>query len=344
VPSSFIDGLPKAELHVHLEGTLEPDEMFRLAAANGLTLPWDTEDELRAAYSFTGLEHFLAAYFEGCKVLRRRQDFHDLTLGYLCRASGQGVRRAEMFFGPQTFLDTGITIADQLGGILDAIDDARSSWGIDGALLISAHRHRDERDALELLDHVLPWKDRILGFGLGGAELGNPPSKFARYFAACREHGFRTTCHAGEEGPASYVREALDECRVERIDHGLAAAGDADLVARLSDEDIPLTMCPLSNLRLQVVDDLGTYPIADLMRAGVKVTANSDDPPYFGGYINENYAALSEQLGFGEPELTELARNSFTASFAAQGDITAALKLLDEYRHPGADAHERRCD
>jgi adenosine deaminase len=332
VIKSFADSLPKAELHVHLEGTLEPEDMTRFARRNGLSLPWRTEDELRAAYSFTGLEDFLAVYFEGCKVLRRRQDFYDLTAAYLRRAAAQGVRRAEMFFGPQTFLDTGVGIDEQLGGITDAIDDARTSWGIDGALLISAHRHRSQADALALLDVVQPWRDRILGVGLGSAERGNPPSKFAGYFDAARSRGYRTTCHAGEEGPASYIREALEICKVERIDHGYTAVGDPGLVARLADEAITLTMCPVSNLRLHVVGDLADYPIVELMGAGVPVTVNSDDPSYFGGYIGDNYAALQQHLGLDDTTLNLLARNSFTGSFAPADDIEAALRDLDTAR------------
>ncbi|GAA3551880.1 adenosine deaminase [Amycolatopsis ultiminotia] len=328
---SFIDTLPKAELHVHLEGTLEPDEMFRLAARNGLVLPWESTEALRAEYSFTGLEHFLRLYFEGCKVLCRREDFYDLTAAYLRRAASQGVRRAEMFFGPQSFLERGIPAAEQLGGITDAIADASTDLGIDGALIITAQRHRTEAAALELLEAVRSFQDSILGVGLGSAEAGNPPSKFTRYFAAARAQGYRLTCHAGEEGPPAYIREALDLCHVERIDHGYTAAQDPDLVSRLADEAIPLTMCPLSNLRLQVTDDLTTYPIVDFMKAGVVVTVNSDDPPYFGGYLNENYTALEQQLGLGAEKLTTLARNSFLASFADQGQIDQALSAVAEH-------------
>jgi adenosine deaminase len=328
---SFIDALPKAELHVHLEGTLEPDEMFRLAARNGITLPWASTDALRALYSFTGLGHFLPLYFEGCKVLCRREDFYDLTAAYLRRAASEGVRRAEMFFGPQTFLDRDIPTADQLGGILDAIADARTDSGIDGALIVTAQRHRTEAAALELLEALRPFRDSLLGVGLGSAEAGNPPSKFARFFAAARDEGYRLTCHAGEEGPPSYIREALDLCGVERIDHGYTAVQDPDLVARLADDGIPLTMCPLSNLRLQVTADLSTYPIAEFMKAGVLVTVNSDDPPYFGGYVNENYAALEQHLGFGPQELAALARNSFVGSFADRSEIDRALAAVAEH-------------
>ncbi|WP_028935708.1 adenosine deaminase [Pseudonocardia spinosispora] len=324
----FIDALPKAELHVHLEGTLEPDEMFRLAARNGITLPWASPDALRAHYSFTGLEHFLPLYFEGCAVLRSREDFYDLTAAYLRRAASESVRRAEMFFGPQTFLDRHIPIVDQLGGILDAIADARSDTGTVGALIVTAQRHRTEAAALELLDTLRPFRDSILGVGLGSAERGNPPSKFARFFAAARAEGYRLTCHAGEEGPPSYIREALDLCGVERIDHGYTAVRDPGLVARLADDGIPLTMCPLSNLRLRVTADLSTYPVTDFMRAGVLVTVNSDDPPYFGGYVNDNYTALQQHLGLGSGELAALARNSFLGSFADRSEVDRALAAV----------------
>jgi adenosine deaminase len=328
---SFLTGLPKAELHVHLEGTLEADLMFQLAERNDVPLPWPSQAQLRAAYSFSGLEDFLALYFQGCRVLRRRPDFYDLTWNYLRRSAAQGVIRAEMFFGPQSFLDVGVPIEEQLEGILEAIRDAEQAWGIEGALLISAHRHRSEADALELLNLVQPWAASITGFGLGSAERNNPPSKFVNYFAACRERGFATTIHAGEEGPAAYVREALDLCRVDRIDHGNAAITDPALVERLRDERIPLTMCPLSNLKLGVVSTLSQHPIGALMTAGVLVTLNSDDPSYFGGYLNENYAAVQADLGFKDDDLAALARNSFTASFSSPSDVARQIALVDRY-------------
>ncbi|MET7995439.1 adenosine deaminase [Amycolatopsis sp. NPDC005232] len=326
--------LPKAELHVHLEGTLEPEDTVRFAARNGVQLPWPGPEELRAAYSFTGLENFLSVYFQGCRVLCTREDFRELTVAYLERAANQGVRRAEMLFGPQAFLDHDIPIDDQLGGIVDGIDEAREAWGIDGALLVSAPRHRAEADALELLEVVRPWRDRVLGVGLGGAESGNPPAKFARYFDAARAEGYRTTCHAGEEGPAACVAQALDVCRVERIDHGYAAAEDPGLVARLADERVTLTMCPLSNLRLHVTDDLTTYPLKRLMDAGVPVTVNSDDPAYFGGYVNENYAAVTDALGLAEAEVRTLARNSFSGSFAHPEELRGVFEELSGNERP----------
>jgi adenosine deaminase len=327
--TDLVQSLPKAELHIHLEGTLEPDLLFRLARRNGVTIPWSSIEELRTAYDFTGLEHFLKLLFEGCSVFRTRQDFYDLTLAYLARVAAQNVTRAEVFFGAQTFLDLGIPIADQLGGILAALADGRAQWGIDGALILTAQRHRPQAAALELFELVQPWADAIIGFGLGAAERGNPPAKFADYYARCRRHGFRTTIHAGEDGPASYVREALDVCRPDRIDHGVAAAGDPALVARLRDEGVPLTMCPLSNVSLRVVGRLEDHPLARLLGAGVRVTVNSDDPPYFGGYVNENYAAVRDHLGLDGAALAALARNSFTASWADPAAVSRQLAAID---------------
>jgi adenosine deaminase len=331
VTESFADGLPKAELHVHLEGTLEPEDLFRFARRNELSLPWSSATKLREAYSFTGLEHFLELYFEGCQVLRQRQDFYDLTLAYLQKAAAQHVVRAEMYFGPQSFLAADVTIADQLDGIVEAIADARAEWGIDGAIIVSAHRHRSEADAVELVDLVQPWAESIAGFGLGGPERGNPPAGHQNYFSAARGRGFRTTAHAGEEGPAAYIREAIDVCHVDRIDHGNAATADAELIAQLADERIPLTMCPVSNLRLGGVKNLADHPLRALMDAGVIVTVNSDDPSYFEAYINDNFAAVQEHLDLRDSELATLARNSFAASFARQESIADGVARVNAY-------------
>jgi adenosine deaminase len=331
VTESFASGLPKAELHVHLEGTLEPEDLFRFAHRNELTLPWSSPAELREAYSFTGLEHFLELYFRGCQVLRQRQDFYDLTLAYLQKAAAQQVVRAEMYFGPQSFLDANVTIADQLDGIVEAIADARAAWGIDGAIIVSAHRHRSEADAMQLVELVQPWAESIAGFGLGGPERGNPPARHQHYFSAARGRGFRTTAHAGEEGPAAYIQEAIDVCHVDRIDHGNAATADARLVVQLADEHIPLTMCPVSNLRLGGVKKLADHPIRALMHAGVTVTVNSDDPSYFEAYINDNFAAVQTHLDLSESELATLARNSFAASFAPGESIADGIARVNAY-------------
>jgi adenosine deaminase len=327
----FVAGLPKAELHVHLEGTIEPDDMFVFAARNDVSLPWPSQSALAEAYDYTGLDDFLTLYWQGCQALCTRTDFYDLALNYLRRAAREGIVHAEMFFSPQNFLSRGISLADQLDGIGDAIRDADAELGVHGEILIVAQRHRTETEALDLLAQLRPHRDRVLGVGLGGPELGNPPSKFARFFSTARRQGYRTTIHAGEEGPAGYVREALDECRVDRIDHGYTAATDPDLVRRLADEGIALTMCPLSNLRLHVVDDLAGYPLPMLLDAGVLVTLNSDDPPYFGGWLNSNYEAVGRRLHLSHETLAQLARNGFTASFAPPDDVAAGVAAVDAH-------------
>jgi adenosine deaminase len=317
----FIAGLPKAELHVHLEGTIEPHDMFAFAARNDVELPWPSQSALAEAYDYRGLDDFLALYWQGCGALCTQADFYDLTLNYLRRAAREGIVRAEMSFSPQNFLSRDIPLAR----------DARTELGIHGELIIVAQRHRTEAEALDLLEQLRPHRDRLLGVGLGGPELGNPPSKFAHFFSAARQQGYRTTIHAGEEGPAGYVREALDVCQVERIDHGYTAATDPDLVRRLAEKGIALTMCPLSNLRLKVVDDLSTYPLPMLLDAGVLVTINSDDPPYFGGRLNANYEAVGRSLGLTRETLAQLARNGFTGSFASPEDVAAGVAAVDAY-------------
>lgn len=332
VSAEFIAGLPKAELHVHLEGTLEPEMMLRTARGNGVDLPWRSVEEIRAAYRFSSLEDFLAVLFRVGQVLRRREDFYDLTLAYLQRAAQENVLRAEMFYGAQTFLDLGVPISDQLEGVFQAIDDARIEWGIDGQVICTAQRQRSEAEGLELLDLLDPWSERILGVGLGSAESGHPPGKFARYFDRARARGYRTTVHAGEGTPAAYVTEALDVCLPDRIDHGVAAADDDALTRRLADTGIALTMCPLSNLALKVVPDLGSHPLRRLQHAGVRVTINSDDPPFFGGYVNANYLAAAEALTLDVDDVIALAHNSFTASFADPSDVHGWTGRLDAYR------------
>lgn len=331
VPAEYITAMPKAELHVHLEGTIEAADMFEYAQRNEVTLPWSTEDELRAAYTYKNLDDFLALFWQGCRVLTTREDFYDLTMSYLQRAHAQGIVYAEMSYAPQNFLSRGITVDHQIGGITDAIAHARTDLSIEAELLVVVQRHRSEAEGLELLDLIRARRDSVLGISLGGPETNNPPAKFARVYAAARNEGYRLTAHAGEEAPSTYIAEALDECKVERIDHGYTAFQDPDLVTRLVDEGIPLTMCPLSNRRLNVSDDLSTYPLADYLETGVSVSVNSDDPSYFGGYVNENFAALVTHLGIGEAELTTLARNSFTGSFGTSSQIAAGLAAVDEF-------------
>jgi adenosine deaminase len=311
----FIQSLPKAELHLHIEGTLEPELMLALAERNGISLPYESVEALRAAYDFGNLQNFLDLYYQGMSVLQGEQDFYDLTWAYLERAAAQNVRHAEIFFDPQGHTERGIAFATVIEGIHRALADAEAKLGLTSRLILCFLRHLDEDSALATLEEALPYKDRIAGVGLDSSELGHPPEKFERAFARSRAEGFRAVAHAGEEGPADYVRGALDALQVERIDHGVRCLDDPALVERLAAARVPLTVCPLSNLRLCVVEDMAAHPLRRMMDLGLFVTVNSDDPAYFGGYVNENYAAVQDGLGLSRADLAALARNSFEASF-----------------------------
>lgn len=324
---AFIQSLPKAELHLHIEGTLEPELMLALAERNGVALPYDSVEALRAAYDFGNLQDFLDLYYQGMGVLQGEQDFYDLTWAYLERAAAQNVRHAEIFFDPQGHTGRGVAFASVVDGIHRALSDAEARLGLTSRLILCFLRHLDEDSALATLAQALPYKDRIAGIGLDSSELGHPPEKFARAFARSRAEGFRVVAHAGEEGPADYVRGALDALQVERIDHGVRCLEDPDLVERLVAARVPLTVCPLSNLRLCVVEDMAGHPLRRMMELGLFVTVNSDDPAYFGGYVNENYAAVQDALGLGRDDLAALARNSFEASFL---DAEAKRALVAE--------------
>ena len=328
---SFVRGLPKTDLHVHIEGTIEPQMMLDLAARNGLPLRWHTADALRAAYCFNNLQSFLDLYFEGCKVLVTEHDFRDVTRAYLHRAHEDGVIRAELFIGPQSFTERGVVLEKLMCGVLGAMEEARREHGMSVGLMISVHRHRSQADAVDVLNQIMPWRDSIIAIGMGGAEIGNPPSKFARFFRAARERGFRTTVHAGEEGPAAYIREALDLLHVDRIDHGIACLADPELVRTISVRRTTLTVCPLSNLRLQVVPSMQEHPLKALIAQGLHVTINSDDPPYFGGYVTENLMACRASLGLSQVEIVRLARNGFEAAFVAESERMVLLGRLDAY-------------
>lgn len=305
--------------------------LLALAERNGLWPRWTTAEALRAAYEFRDLQSFLDLYYEGCRVLTQARDFYDLTRAYLRRAAADTVVRAEIFVGPQSFTERGMPIADVMEGVLAAMDDAASEHGIRAGLLVSAQRHRSEAEALALLDQVMPWAERIAGFGLGGAERGNPPSRFVNFFRACRERGFRITVHAGEEGPAAYVREAMEVVASDRIDHGNACLDDPELVRELARRAIPLTVCPLSNVRLKGVPSLAAHPLPRMLEAGLRVTLNSDDPAYFGGYVNDNFIQCQHTLGLSAKQIVSLARNSLTASFAATDEVARDVALLDAY-------------
>jgi adenosine deaminase len=310
-----IASLPKAELHLHIEGTLEPEMMFSLASKNGIVLPFASVEALRRAYDFRDLQSFLDLYYQGAAVLQTREDFHAMAMAYFVRVAPQGVRHAEVFFDPQTHTSRGIAFETVIRGLRDAQEEAERTLGITSKLILCFLRHLDEDDAQRTLDEALPFRDWLVAVGLDSSERGHPPSKFRHVFARAREAGLLAVAHAGEEGPPEYITEALDVLGVRRIDHGVRCLEDEKLVDRLVAEQIPLTVCPLSNVRLRVVDTMRDHPLRRMLQRGLKVTINSDDPAYFGGYIGENYAAAAEALGLDDGELEQLAKNSFEASF-----------------------------
>jgi len=323
----LLQRMPKAELHLHIEGTLEPELIFALAERNGVALAWPSIEALRAAYAFTDLQSFLDIYYAGASVLQTEQDFHDMAWAYLQRARADNVRHAEIFFDPQTHTARGVPIAAVIGGLHRALADARAQWGISGALILCFLRHLPEADAFEVLEQALPYRDKFIGVGLDSSERGHPPEKFARVFARCRELGLHLVAHAGEEGPPAYIRSALDDLQVERIDHGVRCLEDAELVARLARERMPLTVCPLSNVKLCVFGSMAEHNLPQLLEAGLAVTVNSDDPAYFGGYVNDNFVAAFEALPLSREHARQLARNSFDAAFL---DPATRARYLEE--------------
>jgi adenosine deaminase len=327
---AFIAGLPKAELHLHIEGTLEPEMVFTLAARNGVALPYPSIEALRQAYHFKNLQDFLDLYYRATQVLLTERDFHDLARAYLDRARTENIRHAEIFFDPQAHMRRGVPMAAMMNGLLAALDAAQVP-GVTSLLIPCFLRDLSEDDAFATLQALEPWLDRLAGVGLDSAEAGNPPEKFARVFARARAMGLRAVAHAGEEGPAAYIADALDLLKVSRIDHGVHAIDDAALVARLAEERTPLTICPLSNIRLRVYRDLRDHPLQRLMDAGIAVTVNSDDPAYFGGYLNANYLAVQRAFGLGPQELAQIARNGFAASFLPAAEKTARIAEVDAY-------------
>lgn len=313
---AYVSGLPKAELHLHLEGTLEPELAFELAARNGLTLPFRDVEALRAAFSFRDLQSFLDVYYQCMAVLRTADDFRDLAAAYLVRARADGVVRAEVFFDPQEHTARGVPLAEVVAGLTRAADESALTGGPTVALIACAVRHRGPEAALELVESLEPHRDAITGVGLDSTELDHPPRLFAPAFEAATALGLRKVAHAGEEGPPAFVWEALDVLGVERVDHGVRCVEDEALVRRLAADGTPLTVCPLSNVRLQVVPDLSAHPLPRLLDAGVRVTLNSDDPAYFGGYVADNYLACAEAFGWSEADLAALAQASLDAAFA----------------------------
>ncbi|GAB3461108.1 adenosine deaminase [Azotobacter salinestris] len=310
---AWLNALPKAELHLHLEGSLEPELLFALAERNKIALPWPDVESLRKAYAFHNLQEFLDLYYQGANVLRTEQDFYDLTWAYLQRCKEQNVVHTEPFFDPQTHTDRGISFETVLSGIGQALEDGRRQLGISSGLILSFLRHLSEEEAHKTLDQALPFRHAFIAVGLDSSEVGHPPRKFRQVFERARAEGFATVAHAGEEGPPEYIWEALDLLKVKRIDHGVRAAEDPRLLERLIDEQIPLTVCPLSNVKLRVFKDMAEHNILRLLEMGVKVTVNSDDPAYFGGYVTENFVALQESLGMTCEQAERLAQNSLDA-------------------------------
>jgi adenosine deaminase len=331
----WLRALPKAELHLHLEGSLEPEMMFELAARNGVALPFASVEEIRAAYRFDKLDDFLTIYYQGMSVLLTRRDFRDLTHAYLRRAHADGVRHVEVFFDPQGHTARGVPFATVIEGITQGLAEGERDFGISSRLILCFLRHLSEREAFETLDAARPHLSHIAGVGLDSSELGHPPSKFTRVFAAARELGLRVVAHAGEEGPPAYVAEALDLLHIERLDHGNRAMEDQTLVARLRDSGMTLTVCPLSNLRLCVVKDIAQHPLRAMLRAGLRVTVNSDDPAYFGGYVLDNYMAMIEALGLDREDVLRLVANSLQGSFLPAPKIAELLAQLHDLGRTG---------
>lgn len=319
--------MPKAELHIHIEGSLEPELIFALAERNRVALDYVSVDALRRAYAFTDLQSFLDIYYAGASVLLAEQDFYDMTWAYLRRAHADNVRHAEIFFDPQTHTDRGVAFSTVINGIHRALQDAQHQLGMSGALIMCFLRHLPEEAALATLEQAMPYRDKFIGVGLDSSERGHPPEKFARVFARCKELGLHLVAHAGEEGPPEYIRTALDLLQVERIDHGVRCLEDAALTQRLARDKVPLTVCPLSNIKLRVFDQVADHNLLKLLDADLTVTVNSDDPAYFGGYVNDNFVQMFEALPLEKRHAYRLARNSFTASFL---DAATKQNYLDE--------------
>ncbi|WP_294329399.1 adenosine deaminase [uncultured Sphingomonas sp.] len=328
---AFIAGLPKAELHLHIEGSLEPEQMFEFARRNGVAIPFDSVEAVRAAYEFSNLQDFLDIYYAGADVLRTEADFRDLAIAYFERAAADGVRHAEIFFDPQTHTARGIAMGTVVEGLLAGMADAERRLEVTSALILCFLRHLDEDDAFRTLEAAEPWLDKIAGVGLDSSELGHPPSKFTRVFAAAAAKGLKRVAHAGEEGPADYVREALDLLQVDRLDHGNRSLDDPALVARLVRSGMTLTVCPLSNVKLCNVETIDAHPIDRMLALGLRATVNSDDPAYFGGYVGENYRAVARGRGLSKRQLATLARNSFLGSFLPDEAVAAHCTAIDAW-------------
>ncbi len=328
----YIQNIPKAELHVHIEGTLEPELLFKLADRNKIRLKYNSVEELRQAYNFHNLQSFLDIYYEGAGVLQTEADFYDLTLAYLEKARSQNVLHTEIFFDPQTHTSRGIAFETVISGIKKALDDGKQKLGISSGLMLCFLRHLSEKEAFKTLHEVLPYKNLLLGVGLDSSEKGHPPSKFRNVFAEALKEGLLTVAHAGEEGPAEYVREAVDLLKISRIDHGNNSLNDNALVQELAEKRIPLTVCPLSNLKLKVVTDMRNHPLKKMLDLGIVATVNSDDPAYFGGYVNENFQTVAENLNLKKEDIYQLAINSFEASFISPTEKQGFIEKLEKFK------------
>ena len=326
---ALLCAMPKAELHIHIEGSLEPELIFALAQRNGVSIPYASVEDLRRAYAFTDLQSFLDIYYAGASVLIQEQDFYDMAWAYFERAAADNVVHAELFFDPQTHTARGVKVETVLNGLHRACLDAQAQLGVSASLILCFLRHLSEEEAFSTLEQALPFRDKFIGIGLDSSEVGHPPEKFARVFARCRTLGFRLVAHAGEEGPPAYVWSALDVLKVERIDHGVQSVKDPVLMQRLAKDRIPLTVCPLSNLKLCVFPDLSHHNLGDLLDAGLVATVNSDDPAYFGGYLNENLIQTFAATGLTVHHAYQLAHNSFEASFITPDQRQGYVKRLD---------------
>lgn len=329
--SNFIQQLPKVELHLHIEGTLEPDMMFELAQRNNITLPYTTPEEVQAAYEFTNLQSFLDIYYQGANVLITEQDFYDLTYAYLTRCHKDNVIHTEIFFDPQTHTERGIAFDTVINGIHRALQTGREEFGISSRIIMCFLRHLDEAHAMETLKQALPHKDKIIAVGLDSSELGHPPEKFTRVFTKAREEGFLTVAHAGEEGPASNINDSLELLKVSRIDHGVRCVEDDDLVEYLAKTRTPLTVCPLSNTKLKVFEQMEDHNIVELLRKGLCVTINSDDPAYFGGYMTDNFLAVDKSHSLTWEELAQFSLNAIEASFISAEEKRELTERLDAF-------------
>jgi len=330
---TYIERLPKAELHLHIEGTFEPELMFLIAARNHIPLKYSTVEELRLAYEFNNLQDFLDIYYMGARVLQTERDFYDLTYAYLERAHKENVLHTEIFFDPQTHIRNGVPFKTVIEGIYAALSDGKEKLGITSCLIMCFLRHLDESSAFEVLEEALPYREWITAVGLDSSEIGNPPEKFERVFSLAIQYGFLTVAHAGEEGSAENIRDAVELLKVDRIDHGNSCLSDDALVELLREREIPLTLCPLSNLKLKVIERLEDHPLLDMIQKGIMATINSDDPAYFGGYINDNYIAVAKALNLNKEQIYRLAYNSFQASFLPESTRLKYINLLNNHHN-----------